>query len=123
MKYLILIQSNPRSRSVWEGLSGAQRVERGRARAALNEELMDSGEMIVSGGLADPSLAKRVMARGGRTVISDGPFAEAKEYLAGFYFIECESIERAVDVAARLPDATDCGVDIVPVLDRAGLEM
>lgn len=123
MKYLILIQTNPRSRAVWETLSEAQRVERGRARTALNEDLMSSGEMIISGGLADPVLAKRVAVRSGRTITSDGPFAEAKEYLAGFYLIECASIERALEVAARLPDAEVCDVDVVPVLERAGLEM
>ena len=124
MKYLILIYSNPRSQAVWETLSAAQLVERGRARAAFNEGLMATGEMIVSEGLADPSLVKRVSAPQGRTIVSDGPFAEAKEYLAGFYLIECESMERAVEHAARLPDvAHGSDVDVVPVLDRTGWEL
>lgn len=64
-----------------------------------------SGELIVSEALADPSLAKRVPAQAGRTTTSDAPFAEAKEHLAGFFLIECESIERALEIAARVPEA------------------
>ena len=58
--------------------------------------------MIVTEALADPSLTRRVTVRDGQTVTSDGPFAEAKELLAGFYLLECDSMERAVEVAARL---------------------
>ncbi|MBC6463663.1 YciI family protein [Actinomadura sp. HBU206391] len=120
MKYLILIYSNPQ---VWEGLSEAQRAEFGRAHAALTEELAASGELIVSEGLADPSLAKRVSVRDGEVMASDGPFAEVKEHLAGFYLIECESVERAIEYAARAPDAAYCDVEVRPVLDLGGLEM
>jgi len=123
VKYLILIYSNPTSLAVWEGLSDAQRVEFGRGHAALNEALAASGELVVSEGLADPSLAKRVSVREGRTMTSDGPFAEAKEHLAGFYLIECESIDRAVEHAARVPDAADGEVEVRPVLDLSGLEL
>jgi len=123
VKYLILIYTNPTSRKVWEGLSDAQRAAFGRGHAALNEALAASGELVVSEGLADPSLAKRVSVRQGRTMTSDGPFAEAKEHLAGFYLIECESIDRAVEHAARVPDAAYGEVEVRPVLDLSGLEL
>jgi len=123
VKYLILIYTNPTSRKIWEGLSDAQRGEFGRGHAALNEALAASGELVVSEGLADPSLAKRVSVREGRTMTSDGPFAEAKEHLAGFYLIECESIDRAVEHAARVPDAAYGEVEVRPVLDLSGLEL
>ena len=97
MKYLILIYSNPESRKIWDGFSDAQRAEGYRYYAALNEDLSASGEMIVSEALADPSLAKRVSVREGRTMTTDGPFAEVKEHLAGFFLLECENIERAVE--------------------------
>ena len=83
MKYLLLIYVNPASRKAWEALPDDQRAEGFRAHAALNEELAASGELIVSEALADESLAKRVSAREGRRIASDGPFAEAKEFLAG----------------------------------------
>jgi hypothetical protein len=50
-------------------------------------------------------------------VTSDGPFAEAKEFLAGFYLVECGSVERAVEIAARIPDAEFGTVEVRPVLD------
>ena len=120
MKYLILIYTNPRSRAVWEELSDAQRVEFGRGHGALRQDLAASGELIVSEGLADPSTAKRVSVREGRTITSDGPFAEVKEHLAGFYLIECESLERAIEHAARVPDAAYGEVEVRPVLDTRG---
>lgn len=125
MKYLILVYSNPRSREVWEGLSDDQRMEFGRGHVALTESLAASGELIVSEGLADVSLAKRVSVRDGRTITSDGPFAEVKEHLAGFYLVDCESIERAVEHAARTPDAAYGEVEVRPILDlnELGLEV
>jgi hypothetical protein len=123
VKYLILIYSNPRSRAVWEDMSDEQRVEFGRGHAALSEALAASGELIVSEGLADPSMAKRVSVRDGRTITTDGPFAEVKEHLAGFYLVECDSIDRAVELAARAPDAAYNQVEVRPVFDRSGLEL
>ncbi|HEV8681292.1 MAG TPA: YciI family protein [Actinomycetota bacterium] len=123
MKYVILIHSNPASREIWEGFSDAQRAEGFRAYAALSEDLAASGEMIVSEALADPSLAKRVSVREGRTTSTDGPFAEVKEHLAGFFLIECESIERAIVIAARVPEAALGLVEVRPIMDLSGLEM
>ena len=117
MKYLILIYSNAESRKIWEGFSDAQRAEGYRYYAGLNEDLTASGEMIVSEALADPSLAKRVSVREGQTMTTDGPFAEVKEHLAGFYLLECESMERAVEHAARIPEAEMGLVEVRPVLD------
>jgi hypothetical protein len=71
LKYLILIYGNPAFREMWETLSDAQRVEFGRGHIALTEDLAASGELIVSEGLADPSLAKRVSVREGRTMTTD----------------------------------------------------
>jgi hypothetical protein len=123
LRYLILIYSNPASRALWETLSDEQRVEFGRGHMALGEALAESGELIVSEGLADPSLAKRVSVREGRTLTSDGPFAEVKEHLAGFYLIECDSVERAVEQAARVPDAAWGQVEVRPVYDRGALDL
>jgi hypothetical protein len=119
MRYLILIYSNPRSRAVWEGLSDEQRAAFGRGHWDLSEQLAASGELVVSEGLADPSLAKRVSVREGRTLATDGPFAEVKEYLAGFYLVECDTVEQAVELAARVPDAAAGEVEVWPVLDRS----
>ena len=70
---------------------------------------MDSGELVAGEGLANSSQAHTVRVRDGETVTSDGPFAELKEHLAGFYLVEVASFERAVEIAARIPDARDRG--------------
>lgn len=115
MKYLILIYSNPASREIWEGFSDDQRAEGFRYYGALNEELAAAGELIVTEALADPSLTTRVSVRDGQVVTSDGPYAESKELLAGFYLLECESVARAVEIAARVPEAELGLVEVRPV--------
>jgi hypothetical protein len=123
VKYLILIYSNPASREIWEGFSDEQRAEGFRYYGALTEELVASGELIVTEALADASLTRRVTVRDGQTVTSDGPFAEAKELLAGFFLVECDSMERAVEVAARMPEAELGLVEVRPVLQLGGMEI
>lgn len=122
VKYLILIHTNPASLKAWEGLDDEQRMAFGRGHMALTEALADSGELIVSEGLADPSTATYVSVRNGATLTSDGPFAEVKEHLAGFYLIECDSLERAIGHAAQAPDAAFGYVEVRPVLDMSGWE-
>jgi hypothetical protein len=120
MRYLILIQSNERSMAVWETLSDEQRMEFGRGHLRLSDEMIKAGVHVASEGLADPSLARWVSVRDGRTVASDGPFAEVKEHLAGFYLIECDTLEEAVEWAAKAPDAALTQVEVRPVLDMSG---
>jgi hypothetical protein len=123
VKYVILIYSNPTTRKLWEELSDADRAAGWRVYAGLVEDLAASGELIVTEPLADPSQTKRVSVRQGRTITTDGPFAESKELLAGFFLIECESIDRAIAHAARVPEAAYGAVEVRPVLDRGGMEL
>jgi hypothetical protein len=123
VKYLILVLSNPHFLERWEGLTEAQRAAFGRDHLALTEELAASGELVVSEGLADPALAKRVTVRDGKTMTTDGPFAEVKEHLAGFYLVDCVTAERAVEIAARVPDAIWGLVEVRPVLDMSSLDL
>ena len=123
MKYLILIYSNPESRAAWEGFSDAERTEGFRYYAALNRELAASGELIVTEALADASQGVRVALRDGRAIATDGPFAEVKEHLAGFYLVECDSRERAIEIAGRVPEADMGLVEVRPVMHLAGTEM
>jgi hypothetical protein len=123
VKYLIMIYTNPATREIWESFSDAEQAEGYREHMALADDLAASGELVMSQALADPSLGKRVVVRDGRTLTTDGPYAEAKELLAGFYLVDCESIERAVEHAARFPEAPYDVVEVRPVLDLGGLEM
>ena len=119
MKYLILIHGNQLN---WEGWTEEQKIAFGRAHFALSDRLLDSGELVHGEGLADPSLATSVSVRDGRTMTSDGPYPEAKEHLAGFYLVEC-SRDRAIEIAAEIPDALYGTVEVRPVLDHSGYEM
>jgi hypothetical protein len=123
VKYVILIYGNPASREVWNRLSADERARGLAAYATLTEELERSGELIVSEALSDPSQTTRVSTSGGQVVTSDGPFAEAKELLAGFYLVECESLDRAVEIAARVPEADLGLVEVRPVMSLAGFEL
>ena len=123
MKYLIMVLSNPESAAALRSLSEQEGREFGRRHRALSEALADSGELVVSEGLDDQANAVRVRLRDGEAMTTDGPFAEVKEQLAGFYLVECESLERAVELAARVPDAAFTDVEVRPVLDLRGIEM
>lgn len=123
MKYMILIHSNPHFHERWAQLSASEREDFGRRHYALSDALADSGELIVSEGLADPSLAKRVTAREGQAMATDGPFAEVKEHLAGFYLVDCDTEERALAIAAQVPDAVWGLVEVRPVLGRRPEEL
>ena len=61
--------------------------------------------------------------RGGVPAITDGPYVEAKEQLAGYCLLECESLERATEIAARWPDASYAAVELRPLMGPSGTEM
>lgn len=118
MKYLILIYSNPRSREIWDSMPDEQKAEGYRYYAGLDAELSESREMIVSEALASPADAFVVTTREGQDpIVTDGPFAEAKEHLAGFFLVDCHSAHRATQIATRIPEAAFGLVEVRPILD------
>jgi hypothetical protein len=123
MKYLILIYSNPKSREIWESFSDAERAEGWQEYAALNESLVASGELIVSEALTDPSQARRLPETDAQATLTDGPFPEVKEQLAGFFLVDCESLDRAVEIAERVPESPLGLVEVRPVLAMNGPDM
>ena len=70
----------------------------------LNSELADSGELVETRGLSAPVHSRRVQQREGVPVVTDGPYAESQEVLAGYWIVECDSFDRATEIAARLSD-------------------
>jgi hypothetical protein len=120
VKYMLLIYSNPES---WASLSAEQRDGLSRAHEALSRELSEQGLLVSAAGLADPITTRTVQVRDDTTTTTDGPYAEAKEHLAGFYLVECDDIDQAIGYAARMPDAEYVAVEVRPVMDASGLEM
>jgi hypothetical protein len=70
----------------------------------LNSELAKSGELVETRGLSAPVHSRRVQQREGVPVVTDGPYAESQEVLAGYWIVECDSFDRATEIAARLSD-------------------
>jgi hypothetical protein len=105
VKYLILIYDNPETREIWERLPNEEKAKGLHAYTALTEALGSSGELIANSALTDPSRTKQVAVHEGRVTTTDGPFAEVKEFLAGFYLVDVESEQRAVEIAAQVPEA------------------
>ncbi|MEV0289895.1 YciI family protein [Kribbella sp. NPDC050820] len=120
VKYVLLIYSNPES---WASLSAEQRDGLSRAHDELTRELSEQGLLVSAAGLADPITSRTVSVRDDTTTTTDGPYAEAKEHLAGFYLVECDDIDQAIGYAARMPDAKYVAVEVRPVMDASGLEM
>jgi hypothetical protein len=120
VKYMLLIYSNP---ATWEALSDEERDGMMAEADAIIEELTESGEWVGGEALADPANTRTVRVRGGVPVVTDGPFAEAKEHLAGYCLIDCERLERATEIAARWPDARLVGVELRPIMHQGGTDV
>jgi hypothetical protein len=118
MRYLMLIYENPGTRETFF----ADNELMGRVTAIV-DELRKSGEYVTGEGLADPSQARAVRVVDGVPAVTDGPFAEAKEFLGGFMIVDCESIDRALDVAKRFPHIGTGGMEVRPLMNESGTEM
>jgi hypothetical protein len=113
VKYMVLIYNRP---GFVADLSEAERNELFGEVDALVKELTDSGELLGTEALADPSTTRTVRVRDGVPAITDGPFIEAKEQFAGYLLLDCADLERALDVAARWPDAKRFAMEVRQVL-------
>ena len=119
MKFLLLLHVNPQ---VWNALTEDEQNEVMNGHEAFIDVIKKSGELITTHGLAEPSESAVVRVRDGRTVVTDGPYLEAKEHLGGYYVIDCESRERAVELAAMIPDAklNGLGVEVRQIMYTDG---
>ncbi|HEY2791980.1 MAG TPA: YciI family protein [Micromonosporaceae bacterium] len=119
MKFLLIMHMNP---AIWTALTPDEQAAVSSGHAAFIEEITASGEMITTQGLADPAQSAVVRVRGGQPAVTDGPYLEAKEYLGGFYLIDCESRDRAIELAAMIPDAAidGLGIEVRPVMFADG---
>ncbi len=98
-----------------DGASPATAVEDA-AIDAFNTRLENDGEWVFAGGLGDPSPATTIDNRGARPLVTDGPFIEAKEWLAGFWIIEVEDHDSAVVLAKEASKACNRKVELRPFL-------
>ena len=108
MKYMILTYASQQDYDGMAGKDTGKPAWTGEDFAAMgafmekfNNELAESGELVETRGLAAPVLTRRL---GPASVVTDGPYAETQEVLAGYWIVECESFDRATEIAARLAD-------------------
>jgi hypothetical protein len=113
---MLLIYQNP---AATEGMSQAEKDALMGEADAIWQELSRSGELTGGEALTPPADARTVTVRDGVPAITDGPFLESKELLAGYVLVECESLERALAIAARWPDARYGAMEVRPVVDTS----
>jgi hypothetical protein len=119
MKFLLIMHINP---DVFGALTEEERNEIMTGHGSFMDLITKSGELITTQALADPSQSAVVRVRGGQAAVTDGPYLEAKEFLGGFYLLDVESRERAIELAAMIPDASveGMGIEVRPVVFSAG---
>jgi len=106
MRFMMIIKSTKESEAGI--LPSRELVE---AMNDYNEEMIDAGVMVAAEGLQPSSKGARVHFKGGKRTITDGPFPETKELIAGFWIIEVDSLEEAIDWARRVPDPMEKGAE------------
>jgi hypothetical protein len=119
MKYMLIMQVNP---VVLDALTEEQRNAVMEGHGAFMDAIKASGEMVETQALAEPAQSAVVRVRDGVPVVTDGPFLEAKEFMGGYYIVDCASRERALELAALIPDAgiDGLGIEVRPVVFSAG---
>jgi hypothetical protein len=100
----------------WEKLSDAERGQVMKDYTDYTEELRSSGAMVAGDALQPTPTATTVRVRDGEQLVTDGPFAETKEQLGGYYLIEAGSLDEATTWAAKLPGSRHGSVEIRPVM-------
>jgi hypothetical protein len=106
--------------SVWETWSPEQLQEEMGRWAEYDREASAAGVLLGGEGIEPSTSAKTVRVRGGERLVSDGPFAETKEQLGGFYLLDCKNLDHAIEWATKVPVPDDEPVEIRPVMDYTG---
>jgi hypothetical protein len=101
VKYMILVYGSQQEFDALD-TSPEEQTAIGEFLTEFTGALAASGELVDTQGLAPPVLARRVRLRDGAQVVTDGPFAETEEVLAGYWIVDCAGIDRATEIAARL---------------------
>jgi hypothetical protein len=109
VEYVALIYTDEEA---WEGLPPADREKVYARYMSLSEEMRAAGVARGGGELVTSPAATTVRLRDGQTLVTDGPYAEVKEALGGFFVLDCASLEEALDWAARIPAAETGAIEV-----------
>jgi hypothetical protein len=115
MKYMLLIYLDE------QALSEAERQECYAESTQLAQEIYSSGQYLAANPLHPTSMATSVRVRNGKRLVTDGPFAETREQLGGYFLIEAKNLDEAIGIAGRIPMARKGTVEVRPIIDIPGL--
>jgi hypothetical protein len=114
MRYMLLIYEREAD---WAALSGAERDQMIGEYFQLTDSLKGSGTYLAGAPLQPIATATTVRVRDGKTVTTDGPFAETREQLGGYYLVDAKNLDEAIAIAARIPGARLGAIEVRPVLE------
>ena len=114
MRYLLTIYGDE---SGWNDITPEQSQQIMAAYGAFGQEAQAAGVLLGGEGLQPTSTATTVRVRGGETLTTDGPFAETREQLGGYYLLDCKDLDEAIGWAAKIPGAHDGSVEVRPIMD------
>jgi hypothetical protein len=117
MQYMLLIYGDEAG---WNARTDDELRTLSQGYEGLTRDLVAAGKLAGAGELQPVGTATTLRVRNGDAIVSDGPFAETKEVLGGYYLIESESLDEALQWAERIPDALVGTVEIRPVVDHSG---
>jgi len=115
MKYMLLVYLNE------QAMSETERQECYEESAQLARDLHARGQYLDASPLHPISTATSVRVRDGKPLVTDGPFAETREQLGGYYMIDAKDLDEAIGIAARIPPARVGTIEIRPVMEITGL--
>jgi hypothetical protein len=115
MQYLLLIYDREET---WASMPEAERNALSAEYFALTKELQDRGAFVSGAQLQPVAAATTVRVTDGEQVVTDGPFAETKEQLGGYYLVEAESLDEAIEWAAKIPSARLGAIEVRPLVPR-----
>jgi len=113
MKYLLLIYDNEANRA---GMSEAEQGKIFQEYMDYTSQIRKSGNYIAGEALQPTATATTVRVKNGKTLTTDGPFAETREQLGGFYLVEAKDLDQAISLAARIPSARMGSIEVRPIL-------
>ena len=116
MKYMLLIHLEEKS---WERLTEAERHSIYAEYGQFTEAIKASGNHLSGFELQPTATATTVRVRNGKRLVTDGPFAETREQLGGYYLIEAKNLDEALGIAARIPSARDGVIEVRPVAEMS----
>jgi hypothetical protein len=120
MKYLLLLNNEKREWDAWRELSAEEAQEfRAKEVPRWNDVfgwIAEQGIEVNGLELDDPAKARVIRVRDGETLVSDGPFAETKELLGGYFVADCKDLDQAIELAQRVPVAAKGSVEIRPLV-------